>query len=131
MINDVFGLIATIFPTTVFLTVVVGLALLGRTWSRMTSGSIGAGPVLVPNAERHGLQRVPWDLHGVRQALVDRSPEPLTMLVARAHDLGVSVTVPENETTYARIESVLDQLEAALDLPPLGSPDPPRPESRP
>lgn len=130
VINDIFGLIATVFPTAVFLAIVIGLALLGRTWSRMTSGSIGAGPALSPKPERHGLQRVPWDLQGVHQALLDHSTEPLTILLKRAHDLGVAVTIPENETNSARIESVLTQLETALDVPPLDTSAPAPPESR-
>ncbi len=128
MINEVFGLIATIFPLAVFLAIAIGLVLLGRTWSRMSSGSVGAGPALVPEPAHHGLQRVPWDLQGVRQALLDQSPAPLTTLLDRAHDLGVSVHIPDNPNTTARIESVLDQLEAALELPPPRTSVPPPPE---
>ncbi|MGI9609058.1 MAG: hypothetical protein ACR2NL_02065 [Acidimicrobiia bacterium] len=128
MINDVFGLIATIFPTAVFLAIVIGLVLLGRTWSKMSSGSVGAGPALVTTPVQHGLQRVPWDLQGVRQALADQSPQPLTILLTRAHDLGVSVRLPASTDTITRIESVLDQLEAALELPPLETSTPPPPE---
>lgn len=131
MINEAFGLIAIVFPTAVFSAIVIGLVLMGRTWSRVTSGSIGAGPALVPKPERHGLQRVPWDLQGVRQALRDHSPEPLTTLLTRAHLLGVSVTIPDSDSTAERMEAVLDQLEAALDLPPLTGSAPPPPERRP
>ncbi|MFW2383436.1 MAG: hypothetical protein ACN4GZ_16905 [Acidimicrobiales bacterium] len=131
MINDVFGLIATIFPTAVFLAIAVGLVLLGRTWSKISSGSIGAGPALVPTPVRHGLQRVPWDLQGVRQALSDQSPQPLTILLTRAHDLGISVRLPDSTDTVGRIESILDQLEAALELPPLEPSTPPPPEGLP
>jgi hypothetical protein len=130
VINDIFGLIATVFPAVIFLTITIGVILLGRTWSRMTSGSIGAGPALVPRPGRHGLQRVPWDLQGVRQALFDQSPEPLTTLLTRAHDLGVAVRIPETNNTAARIESVLDQIENTLDLPPLRTSAPPPTESR-
>jgi hypothetical protein len=128
MINEVFGLIATVFPAAVFLAIAIGLVLLVRTWSRMSSGSIGAGPALVPRPAQHGLQSVPWDLQGVRRALLDQSPEPLTNLLARAHELGVSVKLPDNTNTTARIESVLDQLEAALELPALEISVPPPPE---
>jgi hypothetical protein len=129
VINDVFGLIATVFPTAMFFTIAIGVILLGRTWSRMTSGSIGAGPALVPKPERHGLQRIPWDLQGVRQALFDQSPEPLSTLLSRAHDLGVAVTIPDTNNTAARIESVLNQIENTLDLPPLRTSAPPPTES--
>jgi hypothetical protein len=131
MINEVFGLIATIFPVAVFLAIAIGVVLLGRTWSRMSSGSIGAGPALVPKPAQHGLQRVPWDLHGIHHALLEQSPAPLATLLARAHDLGVSIHVPDSADTTVGIESVLDQLEAALELPPLGTPIPPPPEGHP
>lgn len=125
MINEVFGLIATVFPVAVFIGIVVGLTSLARTWSRMSSGSVGAGPALSPDPHQHGLQRLPWDIRGVSQALADQSPEPLTLLLTRAHDLGVSVVVPDTPSVHARVEAVLDQLEAELDLPPLTSPDDP------
>ena len=121
MINEVFGLIATVFPGAVFIGIVVGLTLLARTWSRMSSGSVGAGPALTPTPHQHGLQRLPWDIRGVSEALADQSPEPLTLLLTRAHNLGVSVVVPDTPSVEVRVEAVLDQLDAALGLPPLTS----------
>jgi len=41
------------------------------------------------------------------------------------------VRLPEDTDTVGRIESILDQLEAALELPPLETSTPPPPEGRP
>ena len=127
MINQVFGLLADVFPGLVFITVVAGLFLLARTWSQVSAGSAGAGHALITPASQMGLQKIPWDLHGIQTALEMGSVEPVDQLVRRAKSMGIATHVDSSLTIDQRYDDLLSQVEAALGLPPLPQAAPPQP----
>ncbi len=127
MINDLFGVVARIFPVLIVVAILTALIFLARALSRMSSGSIGGGPPRIPSPAHVGLQAVPWELQALPEALRSNSTEPVNLLVRRADALGVPVTVPTDLPSHLAVETILDQLEDALGLPPLVAPSPPAP----
>lgn len=130
MINELFGVIARIFPVLTVASVLAALVFLARAWSRMSSGSVGAGPTLVASPAHVGLQRIPWEIQGLAESIHSDSIQPLDLLRRRADALGVPLQVPLDLPPAAAVDAVLDQLEQALGLPPLIIPEV-QPEAQP
>lgn len=112
-----FNAVAQIFPPLVVVITLAVLVGLFRTWSKVSSGSTGAGPPIILPATTQGLQSVPWDVLAVEEALLTRPEHVLELLLGRAADLRVEVT--GSGPPHQRISMILDQLEDNLNLPPL------------
>ncbi len=130
MINALFGFLADLYPALIFIAVVAGLILLFLTWRRMSAGSSGAGPALVPEPTQLGLQRVPWDLQGIQVAIADGSPQAVQSIIDRGERLGVSVHVDFQSPVSTQLNDALEQIERALELPPLPLPAPTNPPTQ-
>ncbi len=122
MINELFGVIARVFPVLMLVAAIAALVFLARAWSRMSSGSVGAGPTLVASSAHVGLQRVPWELQGLAEAIRSNSTQPLDLLLRRAESLGVPVDVPPGLQPQDAVDFVLDQLEQGMGLAPMQAP---------
>lgn len=120
MINDLFGVVARIFPVLVVVAILAALIFLARAFARVSSGSVGGGPPRIAEPVHIGLQRIPWELQSLPDELRSNSTQPVDQLVRRADALGVPVSVPSNVPSPVAIDIILDQLETALGLPPLG-----------
>lgn len=115
---ELFGTLARVYPV---LLVVGGLALIGAVlgaWSRVSSGSVTAGPAAVPTPPTAGLEALPWAAQMIEDALTAHPDDVLERLERRGGDLGVQVAVPDHWSAYDRLDAVLDQLEASLQLRP-------------
>ncbi len=119
-LSSLFNALAQIFPPLIFIITLAVLISLFRTWSKMSSGSTGAGPPIVLPAATHGLQSVPWDVVAVEEALLTRPEHVVELLVGRADDLHIEVT--GSGPPDQQINMILDQLEHNLNLPPLPQP---------
>lgn len=117
--TEFLGTFARAFPAVVFFSIVVILLTLLRAWSRMSSGSIGAGTLRVAEPTVPGLQLVPWDAISVDASLEAMPGEVVSLLIRRASALDIPVEVPQSVPATVQVESILDQLEAHLDLHPL------------
>lgn len=117
--TELLGGFARGFPVVVFFSIVLILLTLFRAWSRMSSGSIGAGTPRVAEPVVPGLQLVPWDAVSVDASLESMPGEVVSLLLRRASALAIPVDVPHSAPTIVQVESILDQLEAHLDLHPL------------
>ncbi len=117
--TELLGGFARGFPAVVFFSIVIILLTLFRAWSRMSSGSIGAGTLRVVEPVVPGLQLVPWDAVSVDESLETMPGEVVSLLLRRATAFGILVDVPQSVPATVQVESLLDQLEAHLDLHPL------------
>lgn len=116
---ELLGGFARGFPAVVFFSIVIILFTLFRAWSRMSSGSIGAGTLRVSEPMVLGLQLVPWDAISVDDSLETMPGEVVSLLLRRAKAFDIPVEVPQSVPATVQVESILDQLEAHLDLHPL------------
>ncbi len=117
--TELLGGFARGFPAVVFFSIVIILLTLFRAWSRMSSGSVGAGTLRVAEPLVPGLQLVPWDAVSVDESLETMPGEVVSLLLRRAAAFAIPIDVPQSVPATVQIESILDQLEAHLDLHPL------------
>lgn len=117
---ELFGVLARVYPV---LVVIAGLTLIGAVlgaWSRVSSGSVTAGPAAVPTPPTAGLESLPWAAQMIEDALTAHPDTVLERLVRRGGEAGVQVAVPDHWSAHHRLDAVLDQLEASLQLRPHG-----------
>ena len=113
------GNLARAFPFLTFLVILAVLIVLFRSWSRVSSGSVGAGPLRTVTPRVPGLQGVPWQALTVDQSLSDNPADVVAMLLQRAEDFAIAVSVPPGLPPAVQAEVILQQLEEHLELPPL------------
>lgn len=112
--NSTFAVLARIFPVLVVAGSLALAALVVRVWSRMSSGSVTAGPPTVPPAPTTGLESVPWTARSIAHALDARPEAVRDRLLQRAGDAGIDVVIPAAVPVPHQIRDALEQLESAL-----------------
>lgn len=114
--NPTFAILARIYPALVLMATLAVIAGVLRVWSRMSSGSVTAGPVSRPPAPTIGLEPVPWAAPAIADTLDDRPGDLLDRLIRSADSAGIDLEIPTGTSVPHQIRAVLDQLESALQI---------------
>lgn len=114
--SELFGVVARLYPALVVLAALAFVAGVLSAWSRMSSGSVSAGPAAIHLPPTAGLEVVPWPAQMIEDTLAADPDALVHRLVRRSADAGLAVAVPADLTARERLDAVLTQLEAALHL---------------